>query len=84
MVYENRFTMPEAPGSQSVAGGYINRTDASGPFVGPNIKPLWYSYDHGPIHFLVYRCAALAMPYLRIIALARNRYILRCTPGSGT
>lgn len=37
-----------------MAGGYLKRAGAPGPFVGTDIAPLWYSYDHGPIHFLVY------------------------------
>ncbi len=42
---------------QKVAGGYIKRDNANASFVGPDITPLWYSYDHGPIHYLAYRCS---------------------------
>lgn len=54
VVYLNRFQMPQAPGPQLVRGGYLTRDGASGPYKGPDIVPEWYSYDHGPIHFLVY------------------------------
>ena len=54
VVYNQRFTLPKAPGPQKVAGGYLKRAGAPGPFVGTDMAPLWYSYDHGPIHFLVY------------------------------
>lgn len=52
----------QAPGPQSVAGGYVTRGDTGGSFVGKDITPEWYSYDHGPIHFISYRSAALLFP----------------------
>ena len=51
--------MPKAPSyPNKVRGGYLQRDDAPGSFLGVPITPTWYSYDHGPIHFLVYRCGS--------------------------
>lgn len=47
--------------ASAVAGGYLTRDGASGPFKGVDITPSWYSYDHGPIHFTVYKCAASSL-----------------------
>ena len=86
MVYDKRFNMPKPPGPQKVAGGYLKRSDAPGSFKGKSIKPRWYSYDHGPIHFIAYRSEgpwlghfASSDPYMTS-QIAFLQHILPCFP----